>query len=478
MGILSRWLLAPLTSLGRRLGFWPSVWLGLAVWLLMLLGLALLMAALLSGRQGVTPALAAAFETSDSTSLAPMRWQLQGTDGAPSLTAHEVSQGLAQDVPSAQSAEAALQQVFETLEQGQRQRALEQAGRLVQAVPNFQLAQLLHAELLQEELPPEQQALQASLPDAASTQTTQAMLESLRTEARRRLQQPPVQALQGMLPRGVLQLGASQRYLAAVDASTSRLYWFVHERQGDEPGRLRLLLSTYISLGANGIGKSREGDARTPLGVYFVQRKLPGQRLPDLYGAGALTLNYPNAIDRMRERTGSGIWFHGTPRAQYARAPLATDGCVVLANPDMQTLLDLPGTADTPVLIAERLQWVPADSAQTPPDFAQTLQDWLQQRHSGDPQALAAFYSPRFERDDLGLDHWWPALARQYAQARNVQKLQLESAMAWHDQEDLIVATLSSARRPSRPGASRAEQVRTYWRHEAGRWKIVYEGPA
>ena len=36
-----------------------------------------------------------------------------------------------------------------------------------------------------------------------------------------------------------------------------------------------------------------------------------------------------------KRRTGSGIWLHGTPPDQFARAPLATDGCLVLANPDL-----------------------------------------------------------------------------------------------------------------------------------------------
>src|SRR3989338_9263109 len=57
-------------------------------------------------------------------------------------------------------------------------------------------------------------------------------------------------------------------------------------------------------------------------------------------GVGALPLNYPNEYDKRLGRTGSGIWLHGVPSDSYARSPNSTDGCVVLANPELQTILD------------------------------------------------------------------------------------------------------------------------------------------
>ena len=438
----------------------------LSLWLACLIGLGLGLMALLSGGLASPGRPAEPAETSVA-----LPWQLQ-TD----LLA-EPSSELAATLPA--SPEAALLQVFETLRQGRHRSALEQVGQLVQQHPNFQLAQLLHAELLGAGLQEPSDTYQASARRASASEAN-AQLEALASEARRRLLHPPLQQLQGRIPKGILQLGPTDRYVAAVDASASRLYWFANDVQPDGRQRLRLLLSTYASVGANGMGKFREGDARTPIGVYFVQRSLPGERLPDLYGVGALTLNYPNAIDLMRNKTGSGIWLHGTPSLQYARAPLATDGCVVLANHDMQTLLELQGTASTPVLIAERLEWVDENAASMPAGFERTLQDWLRHRLGGQPESLAGFYSPRFEREALGLDYWWPRLSRHYRNTRKVQALQLQSALAWRDEEDLIVATLAP---PHRNGASdadvpRAERVRTYWRLEDGHWKIVYEGPA
>jgi cyclophilin family peptidyl-prolyl cis-trans isomerase len=98
-----------------------------------------------------------------------------------------------------------------------------------------------------------------------------------------------------------------------VDASRSRLYLFENTPQG-----LRLVADYYASVGKLGIEKSVEGDQRTPLGVYFITSRLDPATLRDFYGAGALPLNYPNPLDQLRGKTGSGIWLHGTPPDQFS----------------------------------------------------------------------------------------------------------------------------------------------------------------
>lgn len=153
------------------------------------------------------------------------------------------------------------------------------------------------------------------------------------------------------MPREFQRLGASVRHAVAIDASQSRRYLLAHEK-----GRLRLVRDFYVSVGKLGMGKSLEGDQRTPQGGYFIGRQIPGARLPEFYGKGALTLNYPNDWDRALERSGDGIWLHGSPPDQFARLPEASDGCIVLANPD---LIELMKTLDrqSPVLIRDKLQW-------------------------------------------------------------------------------------------------------------------------
>lgn len=369
--------------------------------------------------------------------------------------------------------EAMVRQIFSLMAQGDRAQALHIAMTLTQQLPHFQLGQLLYADLLNiSATAPMSWAQKKALdPDELDKR-----LGHLRLEFQRRLQQDEDPSLRGKIPAGLTVLSPSQAYVAAVDVSKSRLYWFENRSATNGPLRLHLVHETYVSIGINGSGKELEGDGKTPLGVYFILRNLAGDTLPDLYGAGALTLNYPNAVDLMRQKTGSGIWLHGTPSDQYARAPESTDGCVVLSNPDMAQLLQLPNLHMTPVLIANQLDWV----AQAPEGEAlerihPTVQAWLQDRQLRDAEKLKTHYSQRFERDGKDLAHWWPDLWRtSLVQARG-EELALVSALQWQDGGDHMVVTQQN---PASSSSQGALFWRTYWQKEDGQWRVVFEGPA
>jgi len=143
---------------------------------------------------------------------------------------------------------------------------------------------------------------------------------------------------------------ANQKHLLLVSLQESRLYLFSR----NEKGEMFQEADYYVTMGRKGSGKQREGDLRTPVGVYHMVDLLPGKDLPDLYGVGALPLNYPNEWDKKQGKTGSGIWLHGVPSDTYIRPPKSSRGCVVLNNDVMERLLqkfDLPFS--TPVVIVD-----------------------------------------------------------------------------------------------------------------------------
>ncbi|PUE31534.1 hypothetical protein B9Z52_11660 [Limnohabitans sp. Jir72] len=398
-------------------------------------------------------------KTFQSTSE-PMRWKLQfEPDTAPSMVL-------------AKEPETMVRQIYQHLGEGERAQALVTARNLALQFPNFQLGQLLYADLLNIS---SQQPVQGVDLEADARPSALRRLEELVLEAKRRIMRPAPEALQSQIPASVAYLAAQQPYIAAVDASRSRLYWFANRTGSDGQLKLELIKETYVSVGINGVGKIKEGDGKTPVGVYFIQKNLPGASLPDLFGVGALTLNYPNAVDAMRNKTGSGIWLHGTPSAQYSRAPEATDGCVVLSNPVMEQLLSLPGWRMTPVIIAEKLDWIAA--GQVPTDythFKPSLDRWIADRQTADAEKLKTYYSQRFERDALDLDHWWPRLAQTLSMQRNAKPLDVISVLHWNDGEETMVVTMSD---PNIKDKRQPAFLRTYWQKEAGQWKLVFEGP-
>ncbi|MDK2921594.1 MAG: hypothetical protein PWR24_1151 [Desulfonauticus sp.] len=102
--------------------------------------------------------------------------------------------------------------------------------------------------------------------------------------------------------------------------------------------------------------KLREGDKKTPEGVYFLESKLTQNLDYFLYGGVAFTLNYPNPIDRLKGKTGHGIWIHG--RGQEIQA-FNTQGCVAVNLKDIPLVEKHIVFAQTPVIITKNFSWAP-----------------------------------------------------------------------------------------------------------------------
>ena len=402
-------------------------------------------------------------------------------------------------------AEARLIAVYQFIGQGRSRDALRHAETLVQDYPNFQLAQLVYGDLLSsrsgsaktvQNLP---SATTAGVPGDVPDSTAQAagtVLADLRLESRQRLRALREPAPAGLVPSQFLSLSAQNRHAIAVDASRSRLYLF----ENTPSAGLRLVADFYVSVGKSGLEKTVEGDLRTPLGVYYITSNLNPKLLKDLYGAGALPINYPNPLDLRRGKTGSGIWLHGVPAAQFARAPLATDGCIALSNPDLQRLLSLVAIRTTPVVIAKSLQWVtPAALKSEASTFQAALQNWHSAKSSGDMPRLASLYAPDFSSRSKNRDQWLANLQaeieKQQKQAKKektaepdkrdknlllasmpASRFQTEikdvSFLRWSDTSDTMVATFGELA----PGQSNGRTVRQYWSREpGGSWKIFFE---
>jgi murein L,D-transpeptidase YafK len=254
-----------------------------------------------------------------------------------------------------------------------------------------------------------------------------------------------------------------------VDASKSRLYLFENTPTG-----LNLVSDYYISVGKAGTSKTIEGDQRTPLGVYYITSNLDRKSLKDFYGSGALPINYPNILDSKRGKTGSGIWLHGTPPTQFSRPPQATDGCVVLANPDLDRLIRTIEVRTTPVVIATQLQWIAPHSIRTEgKPFEDALHAWRNAKTSGNLGQILAFYTPDFSSNGKTLEQWTPTLKTELAnvQGRTIQ-LKDVSYLRWTDAADTMVVTFGEVADGTKTGLTK----RQYWMRQGTQWKIFFEG--
>ncbi len=370
-------------------------------------------------------------------------------------------------------AENRLIDIYQTIGQGQHREALAAAEALVRDYPNFQLAQLVLGDLLAARARPSAQPVTA-VPGAhvssnLALSSDNSNLRVLREESRRRLQALHARPPANTIPAQFLTLSPRQRHAVAVDASRSRLYLFENTREG-----LRLVADYYASVGKLGIDKYVEGDQRTPIGVYFITSRIDPSSLPNFYGAGALPINYPNPLDQSRGKTGSGIWLHGTPPDQFARAPQASDGCVVLSNPDLERLLRSVERS-TPVVIAPELQWVAPDSVATArQQFDTVLQAWSSAKLQGDVQGLQRFYAPDFKNAaQQPRQEWLSKLASSGPQQSNKGvELKDKSYLHWRDSNETMVVTFGEVTKGERSGTTR----RQYWKRQGDQWQIFYEG--
>jgi L,D-transpeptidase YnhG len=369
-------------------------------------------------------------------------------------------------VPRDGEAEARLIEIYKLIGQAHTRAALVRAEALVKDHPNFGLAQLVYGDLLTVQTRPVRAF--GDVPDSAMRSAGQQLAE-LREESQLRMralrERPPA----GAIPAQFLQLPARTKHAIAIDTSRARLYLFQNGPEG-----LKLLADYYISVGKAGTEKASEGDLRTPLGVYFVTSNLDPKSLKDFYGAGALPINYPNPYDARRGKTGRGIWLHGTPPEQFARAPKATDGCVVLANPDLARIIRTVEVRTTPVVIAPSLRWVaPASVHAENRHFNDVLQAWRNAKASGDINRLLAFYTPDFSVNGKSVPESAPLMKVELGKMRG-RRVELKdvSMLRWTDSADTMVVTFGEV-----PAGARSGPVkRQYWVRQGPQWKIFFEG--
>jgi L,D-transpeptidase YnhG len=399
----------------------------------------------------------------------PARSQLPGTQ-PPAASAPATKRPTARTIRNRETrdgqAENRLIEIYRLIGQANSREALRKAEALVKDHPNFQLAQLVYGDLLAGRT----RALRSvgDVPDAAA-KAAAPMLAELRHESELRLRALRERPAPGMIPSQFLTLSGLTKHAIAVDASRARLYLFENT-----PNGLKLLADYYISVGKSGIEKSLEGDLRTPLGVYFVTSNLDPTSLKDFYGSGALPINYPNQLDLKRGKTGGGIWLHGTPPAQFSRAPLATDGCVVMANPDLERIIKTVEVRSTPVVIAASLKWVAPQSLGTDiKSFNDVFSGWHQAKSSGDMERLVNWYAPDFTSYGKTMAEWKPGLQAELRQlrGRDVQVKDV-SFLRWTDSADTMVVTFGELVKGAKTGRTK----RQYWARQGSQWKIFFEG--
>lgn len=334
---------------------------------------------------------------------------------------------------------------------------------LLLAYPNFHLAYLIRGDLIAMRTRPVTRF-------GAANNAPNDRLKDLHEEAIARLKAITERPNKDLVPSVLLQMSEEQRYSLVMDAKRARLY--LYENISGIP---TLLSDYYVSQGKLGMDKFKEGDQRTPLGVYYITNRLPGAKLPDFYGPGALPINYPNEWDKLNGRGGSGIWLHGVPSTNYSRAPLASDGCIVLSNPDFLKIASTVDITKTPVIISEKIDFIPRANWQSEKLNARKLVDsWQQNIASSTPANAIQLYSKNFRNtaNEPALT-WLTKQALMTSKPVGSMKFRELSQFKYPGRDEIIVSNFIVDIQTSR-GVSSSKR-RQYWMKEANLWRIIYE---
>ena len=185
-------------------------------------------------------------------------------------------------------------------------------------------------------------------------------------------------------------------HIKAIVVSKSHQKLLVIKMQDGKPAIVdQMIAVTGLKFG----DKIKEGDMRTPSGVYFPVSFKPGRALPSYYGEGAFPLNYPNALDRyILRRNGDGIWLHGSSKKELLF--FSSKGCVILRDRDLKKLSDYIFLKKTPVIIQERFFYLPySEYANLRKKITGFIDRWRKavlRIYSGDISGIYDLYSSEF----------------------------------------------------------------------------------
>src|SRR5471032_402627 len=357
-----------------------------------------------------------------------------------------------------------LSDIYKELSQHNLRVAQQKADALVVAYPNFRLGHLVRGDILLMHTR-EVGVLGAAVPAGEASK-----LADLRREATVRMQAEPGRPSAALLPRALMQMRKDQKHALIVDAKHSRLY--LYENRNDQ---IRLLSDFYVSQGKLGVNKSREGDMRTPVGVYYIVGRLPGVKLPEIYGKGELPLDYPKDWDKVHRRSGSGIWVHGTPAETFSRPPLSTDGCVVVSNDDLFTLTRTVEIGKTPILIGDKVEFVTKAVLDGDRKVADGLvESWRRAVEQRDEASLRTHYSAHFRSgSDEDIDTWLSK--QQFLPGAKKVSVLISDASYFREpsDEDILVSSFTEQTVVGR--YRHFVRKKQYWAKEGQQWKIVAE---
>ena len=277
-------------------------------------------------------------------------------------------------------------------------------------------------------------------------------------------------------PLDLLQVDARIYSVFLVDKARSRL--FVYARDGT--GNLVRVADEYVVTGFQQGDKHQEGDARTPNGIYRFVRRLQGRSLDVRYGPVAYPIDYPNSLDHLHHKDGSGIWLHGYAEGVGRRPPRDTKGCFALPNSRLLAVSKYVQLGKSWVIVGEDFKF--NDDRQRDvlkASVKESLEAWRKDWSALNTPAYLAHYHKDFHSGRWNLAAW-----KRYKMRVNAKKsfvdVKISHLTLIHDpnewrEGEVVVAEFDQAYRSD--NYQDMTHKRIYWvrKDRTDAWKILLE---
>lgn len=204
-------------------------------------------------------------------------------------------------------------------------------------------------------------------------------------------------------PFDILLPGSNMANVFMIDKARNRLYVF----ESDQNGSLKKVADEYVVTGSVAGDKKKQGDARTPNGIYRFTKKLEGKGLEARYGPVAFPIDYPNKLDTLHGKNGYGIWMHGYPFDVQRRPPQDTRGCFALSNARLLKMAQYVKLGQSWVIIGENLVFNQNENKQSLLESVRRdIEAWRNDWTSLDIDAYLSHYHSGFRSGKRDLEAW------------------------------------------------------------------------
>ncbi len=277
-------------------------------------------------------------------------------------------------------------------------------------------------------------------------------------------------------PVDILLPGPNVADVFMFDKARNRL--FVYQPTGD--GRLKQITDEYVVTGTVVGDKQHRGDGRTPHGIYRFVKKLQGRQLESRYGPVAFPIDYPNELDVLHNKDGSGIWLHGYPMDVNRRPPQDTRGCFSMPNDRLMRISKYVKLHHSWVIVGEHLQFGQKGKKQQLLNSVQRdIEAWRRDWMSLNTEAYLSHYQQNFHSGKRDLAAWKRYKRRVNANKRFVD-VRFSNMTLIHDpnrwpEGEVTVAEFDQSYRSSNYSDRGRKRLYLARKNSDSAWKILLE---